>query len=180
MPNGHTRVSRLIKSITSKDGAILSAITLIQGDNQKRNDFELAADFLLLTASAAKEIERSYRISALMTSGLNADTSKGNSKKNDGIGSTGVELRYYLRAEYVKLNGKQKSELHEWRKSKKSNSNSGDKMSAKISALETQLKELADMKNEMVATIAALSTTNTNNEAKNGNPPTNSLNQRNN
>ena len=56
-PNGHTRVSRLIKRITSKDGAILLKITLVQGDNEKREDFKKSADFLLLTAPAATEIE---------------------------------------------------------------------------------------------------------------------------
>ena len=105
LPNGHTRVSCLIKSITSKDGAILSAITLIQGDNEKRDNFENAADFLLLTSPAAKEIERSYHIIALMTGGTDIDESKRSNKKNDGVGATGVELQYHSKAEYSRLNG---------------------------------------------------------------------------
>ena len=67
VPNDHTRVGRLLKSITSKDGAILAAITHIQFTRTMRDSFEDAADFLLLTAPAAKEIERSYRISAVLT-----------------------------------------------------------------------------------------------------------------
>jgi len=67
LPNEHTRVSRLIKSILSKETAIVSSIIGIQGDATKRSDFEEAADFLLLNAPAPKEIENNYRISALVT-----------------------------------------------------------------------------------------------------------------
>lgn len=180
VPNGHTRVSRLIKSITSKDGAILSALTLIQGDNTKRNDFEEAADFLLLTAPAAKEIERSYRISALIARDTNDSNNsntnvKDSSRKNDGIGSSGVELRYHSKAEYAKLNGKQRSELHEWRENKRSNKRSADM--ARISALESQIKELTDLNKDMVSKISALAVSEPKGTTRN--PLSNPLNQRN-
>ncbi len=55
VPNEHTRVGRLIKSIQSKDPSIVSAITHIQGNALQRDDFELAADFLLLTAPKLKD-----------------------------------------------------------------------------------------------------------------------------
>ena len=51
VPNEHTQVGRMIKSITSRDPAIVSAITHIQGSEEQRNNFEKAADFLLLTAN---------------------------------------------------------------------------------------------------------------------------------
>ena len=66
VPNEHTRVSRLLKSIISTDGAILAAITPIQGISTMRDNFEQAADFLLLTAPAPKEIMKSCRISAIL------------------------------------------------------------------------------------------------------------------
>ena len=48
LPNEHTQVGRLLKSITSKDPAIVSAIIHIEGNPSRRDNFEQAADFLLL------------------------------------------------------------------------------------------------------------------------------------
>ena len=48
----------------------------------------------------AKEIEQSYRISALKTGGTDIDESKRSNKKKDGVGSTGLELQYHSKAEY--------------------------------------------------------------------------------
>ena len=176
VPNGHTRVSRLLKSITSRDGAILAAITHIQGTPAMRDDFELAADFLMLTAPAPKEIVKSYRISAISIQ----DEKKGNggaSKQNDGIGKTGVEFRYHTRKEYEKLNSNQRAELHSWRKAKKINSvnmaGNGDEDSMKIASLETQLKQLIDANKEMTAKISSLTSKHPSN-----NPLKNPLNQR--
>ena len=171
VPNDHTRVGRLLKSITSKDGAILSAITHIQGTSEMRESFEEAADFLLLTAPAAKEIERSYRISAIMT-GSGGDRHKKNAAPKNGYGSTGVELRYHTRKEYDRLNQNQKKELHEWRKSTNAKD---DKSNSRISSLETQLKELIDENNNMKVRISAL----TSNQIKSDRHPlSNPLNQR--
>ena len=80
-PNGYTEVGRLIKGITSKDPAIVSAITHIQGNHELRRDFEKAADFLLLTAPSTTTNGSVHRISATRT---------GNEKDGDGI-----EDRYY-------------------------------------------------------------------------------------
>ena len=49
-PNEHTRVSRLLKSITASDQRVVLSMTTILANNAKRDDFELAADFFLLTA----------------------------------------------------------------------------------------------------------------------------------
>ena len=184
VPNDHTRVSRLLKSITSKDGAILAAITHIQGTPLMRDNFEQAADFLLLTAPAPKEIMKRYRISALASSnddeGEDAPhNGSGKNKKNGGIGKSGVELRYHTRKEYGKLNGRQRSELHEWRKSNKSGSNIAKKKEedanlARISSLETQLKDLLDANNEMKSKISALTSNQSGRD-----PLSNPLNQRN-
>ena len=67
LPNDHTRVWCLIKNITNRDPSILSAITHIQGNQHQRNNFEAAADFLLLTAPKPKDQAPGHRISALNT-----------------------------------------------------------------------------------------------------------------
>ena len=88
---------------------------------------------MLLTAPTAKEVERSYRVSALT---FGRDNNKPKNDKQPDVGKTGVELRYYKRAEYDKLNSNQKAELHQWRKSKNSGgSGKSPDNSAKISSL---------------------------------------------
>ena len=93
LPNGHTRVGCLKKSITNRDSSIVSAIIHIQGNQHQRNDFEAATDFLLLTAPKPKDQVPGHRISALNT----------NKPKRKGLGESGVELRYHSKYEYKKL-----------------------------------------------------------------------------
>ena len=179
VPNDHTRVGRLLKSITSKDGAILSAITHIQGTTEMRENFEETADFLLLTAPAAKEIERSYRISAVLTG--NGGGKQKSSVPRSGYGSTGVELRYHTRKEYDRLNQSQKRELHEWRKAsnaKGENANNSDSAN-RISSLEMQLKELKEENNNMKVRISALTSDEKRGDRHPLTNPLNQLNQRN-
>jgi len=98
----------LIKSILNRDPFIVSVITHIQGNTNQRNDFELAADFLLLTAPKMKENTQTHRIS----------TVKSQKHQKNGVGRSNVELRYYSRQEYNKLSKAQKKELSDWRKEK--------------------------------------------------------------
>ena len=95
VPNEHTQVGRMIKSITFRDPAIVSAITHIQGSGEQRNSFEKAADFLLLTAPSTQTRNSEQRLSA--TPSDNNNSFKHNGRK------TGIELRYYSKAEYNKL-----------------------------------------------------------------------------
>ena len=178
VPNDHTRVSRLIKSITSKDGAILASITHIQGTAIMRGDFESAADFLLLNAPTPKEMERSYRISVVGLANNDDSKPSGGGKKNAGVGKSGVKLRYHSKIEYNKLNNAQKKELYEWRANKSNNGNNDDKYKSRISSLETQLKELLDANKTMQSTISSISTNLNDNTPLN--PLSNPLNQRNN
>jgi len=179
LPNEHTRVSRLIKSLTSKDPAIVAAITHIQGDTVRRNDFEQAADFLLLNAPAPKEMEANYRISA-----LGVVDHDGVNKSGKDVGKTGIELRYYKRDEYNRLNKAQNSELHEWRKNMKRGNDKGkkgndDESKIRISALETQIQQLLELNKNMSKKILAVSTANNNTNNNNvRNPLTCPLNQR--
>ena len=132
LPNEHTRVGRLIKSITSKDPAIVSAITHIQGSTEQRNDFETAAEFLLLTAPSSSNASNVHRISAV-------NKASNGGKKGP---QTGVELRYYTKKEYSRLSTAEKKELQQLRKSaKKSNDEAGNTV---VAALQQQVKELED------------------------------------
>ena len=111
LPNEHTRVGRLLKSITTKEPAIVSAITHMMGNPAQRNDFETAADFLLLTALSTSPQASAHRVSA-----TNTDKCKHNNAKKGT--KTGVELRYYSKKEYAQLSHDQKKELAEMRSKK--------------------------------------------------------------
>ena len=182
LPNEHTRVSRSIKSVTSRDPSIVAAITHIQGDNTRRNDFELAADFMLLNAPAPKEMQENHRVSALGTG-----TTAGNGNGDKNMGKTGIELRYYKRDEYNRLNNAQKRELHEWRKSNKkkgkgsrssNDDNENHEGQSRISALESQIEQLINLNKELSQKVSAVASTTNNETNRNRNPLTMPLNQR--
>ena len=161
LPNEVTRVSRLLKSITSKDATILSAITTIKSNTTMKGNFEEAADFLLLTAPHPKEIETSYRISAI---NMHNDSDKKGGKPKEK-GKTGVELRYYKQHEYARLNDAQKRELQDWRKEKKASKKArisavGTKSEeeAKFGRLEEMIKELTNQNKNLQERVSALST----------------------
>jgi len=165
IPNEHTRVGRLIKSIVSRDPSIVSAITHIQGNLVQRDDFESAADFLLLTAPKFKDSTQTHRVSAV----------RSHKSKRKGAGKSGVEFRYHSRQEYIKLNKAQKKELSDWRKS--NNDDKENNPGHKVSALEQQIAEMKQQTELMKQTIASL-TTNTLNADGQRHPLTNPLTQR--
>ena len=82
----------------SKDPAIVSAITHIEGNANQRNDFELAADFLLLRVPLNSNNDNTHRINSIHNKGKKKGS--GNHKVGE---KTGVELRYYTMKEYNKL-----------------------------------------------------------------------------
>ena len=144
----------MIKSILNRDPFIVSVITHIQGNTNQRNDFELAADFLLLTAPKMKENTQTHRISAV----------KSQKHQKNGVGRSNVELRYYSRQEYNKLSKAQKKELSDWRK-EKGKSNGSDTTSHQVAALQQQLEAMKQQAEIMHATIASLTTRGVQNEA---------------
>ena len=63
LPNKHNRVGRIIKYITSNQTRMIYSITHIQGSASQRDDFETAANLLLLTApNNSDTLKQSYRI----------------------------------------------------------------------------------------------------------------------
>ena len=173
LPNDHTRVGRLIKSITSKEPAIVSAITHIQGSDTQRDDFELAAEFLLLMAPAQTNANQSHRISSVKN-----DKSKGKGKTGK---DTGVELRYYTKREYSKLSHDERKELAELRRANNSNDSKNNASTKKtISALEQQVKDLEERLVAAINTQSSTDDTSTDTDDRSERAPlTNPLNQRN-
>ena len=65
-PNEHTRVTILSKMIITSDQRVIAATTTILASNAKRNDFELAAEFLLLADPQKQGDDNEHqRISAI-------------------------------------------------------------------------------------------------------------------
>ncbi len=119
LPNDHTRVGFLLDGIQSSDAGLNAAIAQIKADdgpNGKRSDFEATASFLLPYDPVAKKRQSSSKRdhdSFVSDVTGNVSSSFGN---KPGIGKSGVHLRYHTPEEYKTLNGEQKIELKEWRK----------------------------------------------------------------
>ena len=138
------------------------------GDTVKRGNFEQAADFLLLAALMRKidTPDNEHHISAVNDEGSykNKQASGYNVFKRVDKSSSGEELRYHAFKEYKNLNEDQRKELRLWR-SKMSNKNAEQGDSAgppkvnkddyRISALETQNKDLNDNITQLLATVSA-------------------------
>ena len=140
-PNDASRVRYLLNSIQTADPTICSAKTAIQADSTKKNNFEEAADFLLITAPPPKASQpKVHRVSAV-------SAKRGKIK----IGpKTGVEIRYFKKHEWHKLTKDEQEEVRSHRKKRKV-SGEHDGKDAKIAALEAQLQEQSQL-------IAALRT----------------------
>ena len=144
LPDGRTRVTRLLNSITSNDTAVVSAKTQILASPTLEHNFESAAEFLLKCCTKKmtqnEKIGQGHRISAIKT----GKRKRGN---NCEKGSTGVSLRYHTKEEYAKLNNEQKKELKEWRASqqqvKKQNVAAVKSLQDRIEFLSMKLEEMS-------------------------------------
>ena len=174
VPNEHTRVGRLLRSITTTESTVVSAKTLIQGDSEKRNSFESAADFLLLTCPD-KNVSinlNTHRVSATNTNNNSSKQRKYFPPYKKGS-RTGVELRYYKKHQYKKLSDEQKRELAELRAaddldSSTTQTNQETQMN-QVAALQQQI---SDLESRLVAALATSQAT------RSSDPLTNPLNQR--
>ena len=86
LPNEHIHVGRLLKSITLKNPAIVSVMTHIEGNPNQQDNFEQAADFLLLCTPSTSNNDNTRRISSVK------NKNKGSRKHKVGE-KTGVELQ---------------------------------------------------------------------------------------
>ena len=134
-PNDTSRVRWLLSSIQTSDATILSAKTTIQADPTKKDNFEEAADFLLITAPDHKvgNTNKLQRISATKLGKIRTGP------------KTGVEIRFYKRGEWLKLKPEEREEVMASRKDKdkdkKRKANATDDHAKKIMALEAKLEE---------------------------------------
>ena len=157
-PNEASRVRYLLQSIESNDPTICSAKTTIKADNNMRNDFETAADFLIITAPVNKSNHNNnnYSVSAINSSnnnngrnrnGRNTNNKRFRRGKVDTGPKTGVELRYHQRGEWNRLTQAQRDECIEVRQKRKTEgklSNNSEEPKSKIAALETQIKQMQE------------------------------------
>ena len=107
VPDPSQRVEYLIDSISCSDNTLQAAIGLVRANtNNMRSDFELAASALI-------EVDP-YRKSLRNAAGRNANISA--IDFSAGRGSTGVDLRWHPKSEFMKLNKDQRDELSKWLK----------------------------------------------------------------
>ena len=158
IPSESQRVKRLFSSIKCSDSRIESVrVQVLSDPTGLGNDFERCADLLLLARPSIHVPTNNptgHRISAL-------SGKKRNSGKIASKGKTGVELTYYRKADYEKLNKAQKHELWEWQlenkkqrqanREGKSSSNDNHTISAMQQQI-TELKELVKGKSESAPT----------------------------
>ena len=117
LPNERTRVTYLLDAIQCSDATLQAALAAIKMDNDPngmRNDFELAATYLLPSCPVAKRRKTTGNYNA----NVSVASGSGKTDLKDGIGSTGVRLGYHTGREYAKLSLEQRQELWEWRDKK--------------------------------------------------------------
>ena len=156
LPTEHTRVGYLLAGINCNDAGLQAAMASVQldtGANGLRNDFEATATHLLPYDPVAKKRSASHnkRGTAEISDATGIEISSFAAK--EGIGSSGVHLRYYKHGEYDTLSQEQKEELREWRKTsgksaKKANEKGRDakrqkkeKDKAMVAAVEKQVEK---------------------------------------
>ena len=107
VPNERTRVTRLLRSIHANHMAsVAAAKTTIEATPAKRDDFELAADFLILNAPSNRSTQNEQRISM-----VNQNYDDGDMKTLDELDHAKVEDRFYTQKEYKTLSIDQKCKL---------------------------------------------------------------------
>jgi hypothetical protein len=117
LPTEHTRVGYLLAGIQCNDAGLQAAMASVKLDTApitgKRNDFEAAASHLLPYDPVAKKRTSGQKRGSGEISELTGDISSFGAK--EGIGHTGVHLRYHKPEEYATLSKEQTDELRAWR-----------------------------------------------------------------
>jgi len=148
-PNEHTRVSRLLRSVQANQlASIAAAKTTIEATPSKRDDFELAADFLILNAPASKSLQQEQRIAAFDTDA----TYEKSSKYKDGQ----VQDRFYTVEEYRKLSKNQKMKLKPLREQRGDDSKPSGKRSNRNDQKKNNYKKLKSENADLMQRISAL------------------------
>jgi hypothetical protein len=124
LPTEHTRVGYLLAGIQCNDAGLQAAMASVRLDTApltgKRSDFEACATHLLPYDPVAKKRTTSNKRGAGEISDATAAFNRveiSSFGTKEGIGKTGVHLRYHKSEEYSTLSSDQMDELREWRKS---------------------------------------------------------------
>ena len=124
LPNERTRVIHLLNGIKSSDAELLSALAVVKSDdgpNGKMENFEETAAYLIqfdLVSAKRRKTGASGRQQQISSIEI-----------KNGVGKTGVSLRYHSSEEYKALTDEQKLELKEYRmknKRKRNKQGKGD------------------------------------------------------
>ena len=117
VPDERTRVTNFMDSFQTTNPDVLAALlSVCQDEHVKRKDFELAASFLIQSCPVEdKKKQKSVAFDANV-SGVEKVTPGGPKKSGKGtaVGTTGVELCYYKKDEFVKLSKPQRAEVSAW------------------------------------------------------------------
>jgi hypothetical protein len=118
LPTEHTRVGYLLEGIQCNDAGLQAAMASVKIDTApggKRADFEAASTHLLPYDPVAKKrsTAQNKRGAGEISDTMGAEVSSFGAK--EGIGKSGVHLRYHKPDEYDTLSREQKDELREWR-----------------------------------------------------------------
>jgi len=117
LPTEFTRVGYLLEGIQCNDPGLQAAMASVQTSTLPtglRNDFEATATHLLpYDPVAKKRNSTSSKRGAAEISDVSGNVSSFGVK--EGIGASGVHLRYHELPEYKTLNKDQRDELREWR-----------------------------------------------------------------
>jgi len=117
LPNEHSRVGYMLDAIENDDADLQAALANIKDDtgtNGKREYFEKAVAHMLPKDPVLKrQTAATKRTAADICNSTVSQTRNGGGKQ--GIGATGVHLRYYIPEEYLTLNSRQKDKLKKWR-----------------------------------------------------------------
>ena len=157
VPNERTRVTRLLRSIHANHMAsVAAAKTTIEATPAKRDDFELAADFLILNAPSNRSTQNEQRISM-----VNQNYDDGDMKTLDELDHAKVEDRFYTQKEYKTLSIDQKCKLKllrekRDRKGSKSKRSRGKDNSSTRNSSANKFKKLQGKNKSLKQRISAL------------------------
>jgi len=152
-PNERTRVTRLLRSVQANHiASIAAAKTTIEATPSKRDDFELAADFLILNAPTNRSMVQDQRISMV--------GQEYESKSMGDVKHAKVEDRFYTQSEYRALSSDQKCKLKLLREKRDKSGGKGGKRKSGAprnnNSSSKKFKKLQGENDELKHRIAAL------------------------
>ena len=105
LPPERQTVYNLIEFISTTSPEILAGLSMIRFNPGLRNSFEKTVAWRITDDPKKKHTKKK------------STTNIGSVGVNDGIGETGVHLRFHTGSEYDRLSGAQRAKIHNWRHS---------------------------------------------------------------